>query len=72
LKKTFKEGFKTKMKMVIISMPKMIRTKVAESTILVEEETHVKKKNVAKYHIEDECIVKIVIMKAISQKIMSY
>jgi len=38
------------MKMVIISMPKMILTKVVESTILVEEETHVKKKNVAKCH----------------------
>jgi hypothetical protein len=38
------------MKMVIISMPKMILTKVVESTILGEEETHVKKKNVAKCH----------------------
>jgi hypothetical protein len=49
LRKTFREGLKTKVKMAIISMPQITLVEVAKSTIMIEEEMLVRKKSIARY-----------------------
>ncbi len=49
LRKPFQEGLRTKIKMVIINMPRKIVAKVAESAIIVEEELPMRWKNIMKY-----------------------
>jgi acetoin utilization deacetylase AcuC-like enzyme len=52
LRKFFKEGLKTKVKMAIISMLQKTLGKVTKSTILIEEEMLVRRKNITRYHQE--------------------
>ncbi len=49
LRKIFKEGLQTKVKMTIISMLRKTSTKVLESVILIEEDLPVRRKSMAKY-----------------------
>ncbi len=49
LREAFREGLHTKVKMVIISMPRITLTEVAKFIILVEKEQHVRWKNMARY-----------------------
>ncbi len=50
LKEASKKGWKTKVKMTIISMLRKTLAKVAKSTIMIEREMPIRKKSIAKYH----------------------
>ncbi len=49
LREAFREGLPTKVKMVIISMPRKTLAEVAKFAFLVEEELHVRRKSMARY-----------------------
>jgi hypothetical protein len=49
LREAFREGLNTKVKMVIISMPRRTLTELAKFIILVEKQLHVRRKNMARY-----------------------
>jgi len=42
LRKAFREGLRTKVKMAIISMPQIFLMEIIESTIMIEEEMPIK------------------------------
>jgi hypothetical protein len=42
LRKAFRKGLKTKVKMAIISMPQFFLMEIVESTIMIEEEMPIK------------------------------
>jgi hypothetical protein len=50
LRETFRKGLKTKVKMEIIGMPRRILVDIAESTIAIEEEMPIRRRNMARYH----------------------
>jgi hypothetical protein len=52
LKKVFKKGLKTKVKMAIISMSQKTLVEVAKSIIMIEEEMLVRRKNITRYRQE--------------------
>lgn len=49
LKEAFKEGLRTKVKMAIISVPRRTLVEVAESTIMIEEELLIRRRNITIY-----------------------